>query len=1271
MVERLTPDTIKPKRVTLQDITHQEKPATDFLREIPGGDPFADVLQSGFVTSTRAIPKNAAVEIGDMVNGMFTLGLMTTRAMGKDIIRAANFNTSLGEYETPDIPIDVITSVGKAYDEDYRQYLLNRDPKGFAQNIAERPVSYGLDAATLASLTGKLGSRVRIAAVVGAGSSRLASVLGAFNPKISKGAKTAEEAANILSRSRLRGGRERRGGLEVYDAAAFRENFGRLVNREDLTRIPKDEKFVTRESFAARGGRELTLPTGEKIFVKQKTRELLPSRIEKERFKELENQIKNLDNVPGLGVDSRVFVDSIFDYHRAIPEDAWGAWTRTLWTDWAVNKFPNAPLFGANAKVNRNLRKFGFGGRKEMTQATQKAEYLTGMMGNGIPNFFGRAFGRNHDSRFFQKVGDTEAMVASLLIDGARSSKDLDVLYKYFSEQAAKIKRDPDGRVGIFFDPKTGRIRDEDWVKEKSAILSNKIDSIIEKEYGKSDKSLLDAIKDPRISRLVATRNDLAAHSAADVLELTVMQRVNDLAPDGRVGQELRGRIDDYVSNPLAEQNSNLRELLRRSAMVSEDTNKLLRENPALAERWGIDFNEVQRSRARFLEEDSILRVREDGDPLKGFSKESAIPGLPDIGRDFPGVIRTHVIQKGTLPASAFDVLNGASDLASTKKLTKRLENLSHLQKNNYFNFSWGLDVWHPRVIAETNRIHHAYILNMRRALTAMASGRILSKNSDLLKSGEWVVLTNSKLEKAAQEMAEYLNFDLRAIFGSVPEITGFSRSVDEFLEAAQPRRSGEVFAIHKSTFNELFTEFSRSNNFFLRFIDNAQDFWRKLVLPLRPAWMVNSLIGQMALLIATHGLVNTSVNAMHMFMGGKKDRFEAEHDWDTIRHNRNIGAEQFSGGEPFGKRALAFNDDAYAIQMSMPEILWGMNRANFSPVMRSLRQMTDGESAAGVALKLRGTGMSKEVAQQLRDAGSELGNRFNRGTAVLSQINSIMSDDYPRRLSAYIETRNAAKILSKNDGVSWKNLSTAEKSSYINRILSDEKARHDISRKVINDLVDFDDLSHAERAVVRRAFPFWSWIKGSTNRFFTVLDENPAKLWIWDNASEYYSYWWEERFGTPPPSWAVPYKIINSDDADTVRFVKTEAWNPFAAPGDIINAAIGEPRGPSQPLASLGPVAKVPLEGLLNVDIFTRRPLLPVQSRPGLLEGLTLSGLSAIPQTGAIFRTAQKKTEPDPITLPSFKDALISQFIGTGRASLSRLAEARRKEEERNALLR
>lgn len=219
---------------------------------------------------------------------------------------------------------------------------------------------------------------------------------------------------------------------------------------------------------------------------------------------------------------------------------------------------------------------------------------------------------------------------------------------------------------------------------------------------------------------------------------------------------------------------------------------------------------------------------------------------------------------------------------------------------------------------------------------------------------------------------------------------------------------------------------------------------------------------------------------------------------------------------------------------------------------------------------------------------GSPDAGRFKRTITapgnLVGWVNGVLSDDIPRRTAFWIEVKPSVKRLVDSG-------EAVDVADALGKILADPATAHRLTDKVIKSLVDFRDLSPFERQWMRRAIPFYSWIKGSAVRAKSLAFEQPFKTLAATRGSEYAVGETEKKYGGELPKF-LKGQIVLKDGKKQKRILTTTGFNPFVTPVDTVTQLgsmfqAGTPSGTDSLLASVNPWLKSAMEGYTNRDLF------------------------------------------------------------------------------------
>jgi hypothetical protein len=406
------------------------------------------------------------------------------------------------------------------------------------------------------------------------------------------------------------------------------------------------------------------------------------------------------------------------------------------------------------------------------------------------------------------------------------------------------------------------------------------------------------------------------------------------------------------------------------------------------------------------------------------------------------------------------------------------------------------------------------------------------------------------------------------------------------------------VNMIPKAMYDELVGEFNQAHKFIRMWIDRPTRIWRAMTLNLRPAWIINNYIGQMLLLASAYGVRGLGEYVTQFSLPGRAKRLRVDADGNPVL------------------------DDLYR------------------------KQYGEFDAFAELAPELSEFGWSREANLATRDL---MGNKLTRGMRGLSEfmgsLNQRLTDDHTRRAAFMAEMRPQIRKYQKaNPDASFEEAARA--------LWDDADFADEVTRRVLDNMIDFTDLSNFERTVIKRAIPFYSWIRGITKRTGQMVLNEPGKAAVGANIGRYGVQHNEEMYGELPEF----LKGIVGNGGS--RVLVTQGMNPFMTPADVLGMVggmflPGQMTGPQNPIATMNPVFKAPLEAAANLDFFYGRPIVDPRTGDSSFAGrLWQQGINSFPQM-RVWRQAQMERavkrgelEYDPLFEPSLLNAVLS-YLG------------------------
>lgn len=364
-----------------------------------------------------------------------------------------------------------------------------------------------------------------------------------------------------------------------------------------------------------------------------------------------------------------------------------------------------------------------------------------------------------------------------------------------------------------------------------------------------------------------------------------------------------------------------------------------------------------------------------------------------------------------------------------------------------------------------------------------------------------------------------------------------------ETQRTGKPPRIGQI---SPEDYRNLFGEFAPATALTRILLERPTNFWRTLTLTYRPAWVVNNFLGQ-NLLYAINNATPGGVKAY------------AQAALDEARGN----------------------DDRY-----FPEDLrFGLFQAEAAPgQLAGTGRFTGATNSA-----IRVAAVSE---RKMRDAIQ----RFNAG----------VTDNTPRRAAFYRLAAKETAFLNRLEGTnrSFDEFLTELRRAAEDPVRGDKKLRetHDrLVQETLDQLIDFNDLSTFERRVIRRAVPFYSWIKGITKATVKLGLDSPLRVAFLSIVAQTIGDEELERLvgrgSDVLNSFAPLGKARQTERGREQTGLATGGLNPFQTVSDVVGYA-GDAFGGSgadpraNPALAANPVIRGLIETASRRDLFTGKEL-------------------------------------------------------------------------------
>lgn len=574
------------------------------------------------------------------------------------------------------------------------------------------------------------------------------------------------------------------------------------------------------------------------------------------------------------------------------------------------------------------------------------------------------------------------------------------------------------------------------------------------------------------------------------------------------------------------------------------------------------------------------------------------------------------------------------------------------------YNFAMALDSMSPAGVFKTFNEARAYRAKVSILQRAAASGIRVTSPEDrarLASTGAYeFVGGDRKLLDQAHALRDKLDNEVRLVVGDSAGREQASELLTGLIEK-YTADAGE-WAMPKAYHKQLTQELRRADNFLTRFIDTPTAVFRAAVLNLRPAWIANNFVGQMMLLLYGQGVYH-----------GVREYME-----EVVRTSKAGAGRESAVGTVLRERAGALTGEG-GMGREFAETGTALSKATGTKWLVDWPGVKRTRDAAG---KPEGSLAAHAAALSLKSVPSGL-----KGLSDwMGRVNTLLTDDIPRRAAFMSEIRPVLARIQKGTDLSTEDA--------LRLALADDEITARLIDKTMGDLIDFSRMNPTEREVVRRLLPFYGWMKGITLRTGRMIRDEPFKAAASYQLGKQYSAGAEERFGGPVPDYLKGALKLGEDENGKPRVLPTGGLNIFQTPADIAGMVMnplggegGLPSGGQNPLSSLNPVIKAPLEVAIGKDLFYGGPLysrpelgplgnLGVTDNPYTTEDETRSNAAAIASRYlsafgplALYQRYQKAGpagEGDQRLLARSKADALRAYAGFGAATLNPEAAAK-----------
>lgn len=327
-------------------------------------------------------------------------------------------------------------------------------------------------------------------------------------------------------------------------------------------------------------------------------------------------------------------------------------------------------------------------------------------------------------------------------------------------------------------------------------------------------------------------------------------------------------------------------------------------------------------------------------------------------------------------------------------------------------------------------------------------------------------------------------------------------------LQDAHRDESQNFYLIPKSTARAATGEFTRAGNFMHFFNKYPLRVWRSLLLGLRPAFLVNNLVG------------NSLMYGMKI--GGK----------GAIRDL--FGAIRETHGDAIARKAL--------LDKSLSPDMRAELQNQLSPIREHFPEQ--GQQATF------GYAQTPSTEGGLRDFTSKAGQRFTKATGALPHFTAKVAEQYPREalVRSFIRHSPEFKAVWNQLPRDTRTFNDAARQVLTGKGGSEFQRR--ISEQVDRSLGNYTHLNAFERNVMRNAMPFYAWYRAIVSTTLHLATDNPLRARALYSLGQIGA---ENTLNTTLPTYlqgAIP--LPGKGPGGLERLLSTQAINPYGTLGQL-----------------------------------------------------------------------------------------------------------------------
>ncbi len=293
---------------------------------------------------------------------------------------------------------------------------------------------------------------------------------------------------------------------------------------------------------------------------------------------------------------------------------------------------------------------------------------------------------------------------------------------------------------------------------------------------------------------------------------------------------------------------------------------------------------------------------------------------------------------------------------------------------------------------------------------------------------------------------------------------------------------------------------------------------------------------------------------------------------------------------------------------------------------------------------ELRMDGLFANEAPAIKQAFNRMARAEHKVRSGIQRFNTAASDSIPRN-ATYKAIIN--KMSKTNEKAAELSKFIKENRGNTEKLPGHLRELHDsIIQEVLDELIDFGNLSDFERRYIRRFVPFYSWIKGITKATGHLAFEHPARALVLYHLSQQGQLESERRFGEGS-SILKGFVPFGKEKDGLQAGVSTGGLNPWATTAQMSDLArgtfgLGSPDSPSDnAIFQTNFILQSAVQALAGVDPFSKKQN-PSGAAVEFLKGLGTS----TPEYDLIKGLISPQDGPRKLT-PQRRSDLIARYAG------------------------